>query len=74
MTEQPMSDADVGAGDILIRITDSAAEALPPDVLASLKNAARRLEEITTMNPSMKCAKVTITTCAVFTECTGVTF
>lgn len=74
MTEQPMSDAGVGAGDILIRITDSAAEALPPDVLASLKNAARRLEEITTMNPGMKCREVIKTTCEVFTECTGVTF
>jgi hypothetical protein len=68
-----MSDGDVGAGDILIHVTHAAAEALPHDVLESLKNAAKRLEETTTMNPGINCQKVIRTNCAVFTECTGVT-
>jgi hypothetical protein len=67
-----MSGGDVGAGDILIEVTDAAARALPRDVLDSLKKAARLLEENANMNAGLTCGKVEVRDCVVFTECTDV--
>jgi hypothetical protein len=62
------------ANDILIRVTPAATVAMPDDVLASLKDAASRLEASIQVTPSFACAKVIVNDCDVFVHCTGVTF
>jgi hypothetical protein len=54
------------ANDVLTRATPAAAAATPDDVLASLKDAATRLEEIIHVAPSVKYQKVDVNPCAVF--------
>jgi hypothetical protein len=60
------------ASEVTIRIGREVAGKMPPDVLASLRQAATALEDhVSGPTASMVCAKVEIRECEVFMSCTG---